>query len=199
MLKCGKPVKVMEKSIILKQIEKGESKFLNNSKKALYKALESETVKNLSFNISLLASYYEALIPELNKRYDMDHPTSNTDRKAVLMKLFKQNSPILTENGKVAKAIIIQQTNEYTDYRYELRDEFNLRQVYNIVLSARKKEAEIVSLETTYRKYKNIVLIPDEKTETAPETAPAPEKKKRERKPKNQAAWSFSIYHTTGY
>lgn len=176
----------METSIILKQIEKGESKFLNNSKKALYKALESVTVKNLSFNISVLVSYYDELIPELNKRYDMEHPASATDRKAILMKLFKQNSPILTENGKVAKAIIISQTNEYTDYRYELRGEFSLRQVYNIVLSARKKEAEIVSLETTYRKYKNVVLIPDEKPapETAPETAPAPEAKKRERKPK---------------
>lgn len=188
MLKCGKLAKVMEKSIILKQIEKGESKFLNNSKKALYKALESATVKNLSFNISVLVSFYDALIPELNKRYDMEHPESNADRKAVLMQLFKQNSPILTENGKVAKAVIVSQTAEYTDYRYELRGEFNLRQVYNVILSARKKAVEIVSLDTTYRKYKNIVLIPDEKPETAPETAPEPEKKKRERKPKNQAA-----------
>lgn len=176
----------MEKSIVLKSIEKGESKFLNNSKKALYKALESATVKNLSFNISVLASYYDALVPELNKRYDISHPESNADRKTVLMQLFKQNSPILTDNGKVARAIIVNQTAEYTDYRYELRGEFNLRQVYNIILSARKKDAEIVSLDTTYRKYKNVVLIPDEPV--APVAPVAPEKKKRERKPKNQAA-----------
>ena len=180
----------MEKSIVLKSIEKGESKFLNNSKKALYKALESATVKNLSFNISVLVSYYDALIPELNKRYSIEHSESNTDRKAILMKLFKQNSAILTDTGKVVKAVIIGQTNEYTDYRYELRGEFNLRQVYNIVLSARKKPAEIVNVETTYRKYKNVVLIPDEKPAEAAEAAEAaaPEKKKRERKAKKQAA-----------
>jgi len=169
----------METSVKLRTIEKGESKFLNNSKKSLFKALESATVKNLSFNISVLVSYYDALLPELNKRYDMEHPESITDRKAVLMKLFKQNSPILTGSGKVAKAVITVQTAEYTDYRYELRGEFNLRQVYNTVLSARKKPAEIISLETTYRKYKNVVLIPDEKPETA---QPVTEPKKRSRK-----------------
>lgn len=179
----------METSIILKSIEKGSAKQLNASKNRLYKALEVVTVKNLSFNISVLVSYYDALIPELNKRYDIEkQPESNADKKALLLKLFKQNSPVICEQtGRIVKAEITEQNDTYTDYVYNERSEFSLKQVYNIILSARKKAPEIVKTGVTYRKYKNVVILPAE----APAEAPA-EKKKRERKPKKQAAWFFN-------
>ena len=186
----------MEKSFELKSIEKGSAKDLRKAETTLLNSLKDQTVRNLSYNIGLLSDLYEQIIYRLNKRYMISvHPESKTDRKDLLMKLFKQNIALqCSKTGKAVQAKILQQTDNYTEYTYEYREKFTLDQVYRIILSGRTKAPEIVEVGVIYRRFKNVVIVsePVEPVEPVAPVAPvAPvesEKKKRERKPKKQAA-----------